>query len=252
MWLDHIKKEFNKKGYVRVGFFSPFMELLKFRELLEKSIPRTKDLSIDRRFIEADKKDHSTIHRLYNMLKNSEPILNMTFDESFIRDAKFLMGLSTPDSLYVPYHVCRMDPPEDERFTYRWHQESFYSIFGADQVQIWMPLLHGSTKENGTMSVLVGSHKDGEIPHFLHKTEGGHEQKYIPMPSSKHKEEFIKLNPGEAILFHKHLIHRSNYNVSDKVRFTLVAAYVNPLDEKFHLEDEATIAAYHRSRCMNA
>ena len=31
-------------------------------------------------------------------------------------------------SLYGHTNRCRIDPPEDERRTYDWHQETFYTI----------------------------------------------------------------------------------------------------------------------------
>ena len=75
-------------------------------------------------------------------------------------------------SVYNMYHIVRLDAPSDARFLYKWHQESYYTIPDANSLQVWAPLVEKSTKENGTVEVLVGSHEK-EIQHRIERVRGG-------------------------------------------------------------------------------
>jgi ectoine hydroxylase-related dioxygenase (phytanoyl-CoA dioxygenase family) len=223
------------------GFYSKTRHDEKFKSMLSDG------------YMHLDRHDHAHIERLYLTMKDSEAVGRMVFAPRILSIVKEIMQLMPVQSAYVPYHVARMDPPHDERFTYGWHQESFYSVFGAEQVQLWAPLVTASTRGMGTMSVLEGSHLLGEQDHVLERVKGGHEQKRIPdaaVPQGL-KEWHAELELGQAVLFHPHLIHRSNKNSSEAVRYSLVAAYTNPYDKRFEMAPEKERIEFHRRRCVN-
>jgi ectoine hydroxylase-related dioxygenase (phytanoyl-CoA dioxygenase family) len=92
------------------------------------------------------------------------------------------------------------------------------------------------------------------VDHVIKHTEGGHSQMLVPddQVAGRWSEVFIESRPGDMLLFHPYLIHRSNINTSDKVRYSLVATYVNPMDERFKLSPLPQMVSYHSARCVNS
>lgn len=204
-------------------------------------------------FIQLDKLNHTNIHMIYNIIRNSDALSYLTNSQKVFDTAKGLIGNKADSPLYNMYHISRMDPPSDIRFLYKWHQESFYTIPNTNSIQLWAPLVEKSTKENGTIDVLVGSHKK-EIAHRIEKVPNGHEQKYLRDDDIKEKFELLKieLNPRDALFFHPYLIHKSNNNIGDSVRYSLVSHYLDPLtlDDNTDITD-LSFGEYHKQRCLN-
>ena len=254
-FMSQYKKDYDEKGFVVIdGIFNSGEISWRAHNLVSFFLSRELDryvTDINAGYMELDKKDHTAIERLYQFLRCSSLVMEIVSNHKISSIVEELLGLRPYDSIYIPYQVVRMDPPRDNRFTYEWHQESYYSMFGADQVQLWMPMMCPATIANGTMSILMGSHLRGEVKHCLKKTPGGHEQKCIKKDLTKWPdgEYFASLNVGQVVLFHPHAIHRSNENRSKEVRFSLVAAYSNPYDSRFKITSDQERNDYHRSRC---
>ena len=251
-------EEYKKNGFVILKQFFSWKLLKEFEEslqsLLSVSLEKNNISSTDyfhKAFRELDKKDHSEIKSIYETLRNSDKTGNIIYYPPLVEVVKELLGMSRTQMIYLIYHICRLDPPEDGRFLYGWHQQSFYSVFEADEVQLWMPVIGKNTKEMGTISILEGSHKR-ELPHYIHKIKDGHEQMIIPDENVKgFKERFIEIELGDILLFHPYLIHRSNQNFSEKVRYSIVASYASPYDKRFKGKEHKERTAYHNKRCKN-
>ena len=74
------------------------------------------------------------------------------------------------------------------------------------------------------MSVLSKSHKYGYINDVRNKIIGKkHINSYIPKKinyyKKNHKERFINMNLGDMVIFHENLIHKSNKNNTNRIRF---------------------------------
>ena len=196
-----------------------------------------------------DQKDHSIVQHIYDTFSRSDDLLNMVFDTKLCDIIKELLVLTEDQALHNLYHVGRIDPPNDNRFTYGWHQQSYYSIAESNQVQLWTPLVNRNTKEMGTISILLDSHKK-EIQHHIDQVPDGHKQMILKDEEVTHFEEkIIELNPTDILLFHPLMIHRSNNNVSKKVRYSLVSTFVNPYDPRFRRMTKQEKRDYHESRC---
>lgn len=116
----------------------------------------------------------------------------------------------------------------DQRLTWSWHQESTYDNFGADVrgFNICIPVFRRASKENGTMSLLKGSHVEGELEYDKIK-QGPNgsttlQPKQIETYVAKYDEVHFEADPGDIVLFDRHLIHRSNRNTIDEPRITAV------------------------------
>ena len=112
--------------------------------------------------------------------------------------------------------------PKDERLVYKFHQESSY-IKGFEEIfNFHYPLIRTSVIENGTMSILAGSHKLKTLDFEKSQKYDNSYTDLVPVNIDQIKESceerYIFLEVGDVIIFHKDTIHRSNFNHSDKTR----------------------------------
>ena len=81
-----------------------------------------------------------------------------------------------------------------------------------------------NNKKNGTMSVLVGSNKLGLVKKTYNKKLSKKSiNSFIPKNINKIKkqfsEKFINMNLKDIILFSENILHKSNKNISNQIRF---------------------------------
>tara|TARA_B100001250_G_C19643460_1_gene719315 strand:- start:75 stop:833 length:759 start_codon:yes stop_codon:yes gene_type:complete len=112
--------------------------------------------------------------------------------------------------------------PRDKRLVYNFHQESNYMKDFNNIYNIHYPLFRKSTKNNGTMSILAGSHRLGTMNFEKQRSSKNSYTDLIPenidLIKKKFKELHVELEVGDCFIFNKDLIHKSNYNNSDLCR----------------------------------
>ena len=103
-----------------------------------------------------------------------------------------------------------------------WHQDSSYFPFDrVPQVGAWLAT-SPSTKENGCLVVLPGSHKEA-IHEHLPDDRPGSNYGYTEIKDHDFKEEMpLLLNIGDLLLFHSFLMHKSYDNKSNNRRTAVV------------------------------
>lgn len=115
-------------------------------------------------------------------------------------------------------------PPENTRLTWGWHQETTYDPDLKNAVHFSFPIFEQARAENGSMSVLLGSHKLGTLPYDKVKTSDDAATSLVPQGMDRWVKEFEEVvfvaDPGDVAVFHNDLIHRSNANVSTRSRIT--------------------------------
>lgn len=256
MNLNELKEEYERNGiiilknFLQKDLINNFKnEIEQYAEYLCNKHDIFSNDYLNDGLIKLDKKDHSQIHLIYNVIRNSTSLNQIVYNHKVVKIIKHL--LEVEHSLYVKYHIVRIDPPKDERFLYKWHQESFYSIPNTPSIQLWAPLVNSNNKKNGTIDVLVGSHKK-ELPHYIEKVPDGHIQLYIKDEDIKRNYTLLKaeVSPSDIVLFHPYLIHKSNSNLSEKIRYSIVSHYINPENDNFYLEENLFIDI-NRQRCEN-
>lgn len=112
--------------------------------------------------------------------------------------------------------------PKDKRLTYDYHQESSYQKNFDDLVSIHFPIFFKSSTKNGTMSALNKSHKLGNLKYDKKRYSKDSYSSLIPKKIGEIRKKFnevhYELDVGDAMFFHKDLIHKSNYNNSNVCR----------------------------------
>jgi len=138
-----------------------------------------------------------------------------------------LLNINKNSSLYGWTNRMRIDPPSDERRTYGWHQEIFYTIPNTKFLQTWCPMIRDTTIENGTIKIKKGSHKEGIAKQSWNEIEGKATQIIIDQNiTNKYKTIQLEMKVGDILFFDGHLAHRSGKNsTKDEVRFSLVGMW---------------------------
>jgi phytanoyl-CoA hydroxylase len=173
-----------------------------------------------------EEKDHDYVAAIYDTIFQSPSffrILGNRNTESYI---KKLLHIDTSHPLYGFTNRCRIDPPKDNRRTYGWHQEVFYTIPRGSYIQTWAPLIFDTTYENGTIEVAVGSHKEKIASQTWNESEGRATQILVDEKIvSKYEQRVVGMKVGEILFFSGFLAHRSGNNTSQQVRYSLVGMY---------------------------
>ncbi|MGH8120972.1 MAG: phytanoyl-CoA dioxygenase family protein, partial [Gammaproteobacteria bacterium] len=115
------------------------------------------------------------------------------------------------------------------------------------------PLVERNGAENGSMDVLVGSHKDGEFPHYICEKDS-YSSLYIPedhIDFSRYARMTVELEPGYMLLLNPNLVHKSNFNNSTRVRYSLTVHIKNPMDANFELISKEERFKLSRMKAVN-
>jgi hypothetical protein len=125
--------------------------------------------------------------------------------------------------------------------SWAWHQDYGYWY----QNGVLFPLLTSAfiavdraTKENGCLQVIRGSHHLGRIDHTLKGDQAGADQERVDRILERLEVVHVEMEPGDTLFFHANLLHRSDQNISDKPRWSMICCYNaarnNPYKESHH------------------
>lgn len=109
-----------------------------------------------------------------------------------------------------------------------WHQDTGY--YGAQTardliVTAWVPLVEVDAR-NGCMQVVPGSHRHGAIPHVEAQDAGG----FLRLDHAVDESTAVTLamSPGDVLLMHNLVWHRSTENRSDGIRWSIDLRFWRP------------------------
>ncbi|MFC5412750.1 phytanoyl-CoA dioxygenase family protein [Larkinella bovis] len=145
---------------------------------------------------------------------------------------------------------------------WEWHQDYGYwyknGYLFPDQMISVMVAITEATKENGCLQVIKKSHKMGRVEHGFAGEQVGASMQYVEFALKTMELVYVELKPGDLLFFHSNILHRSEANLSDSPRWSLISAYnrqsnppyitdtpssITPLqtvpDEALFLHDEA-------------
>ena len=167
-------------------------------------------------------KNDSDLIKLYNSKKRFawaaafdlrffEPLLLKLASSKEIMNLAKIAGIKKPYFKTTP--VFRADMPKDDpKYSFGPHQDYPYSDGSKNSITIWIPLQNVTIK-NGALKIVEGSHKGKKI----YKTN----KKNIILKKYKFNFKDIPCKVGDVIVFSQYLIHKSGYNSSNSVRFSV-------------------------------
>ncbi len=125
---------------------------------------------------------------------------------------------------------------------WEWHQDYGYWYHNGCVFPFMasvMVALDQSTRENGCLQVLRGSHLAGRVDHgVLPGEQVGADPRRVDEMLKSLELVYAELDPGDGLFFHANVMHRSDQNRSDHRRWTVLfcynAARNNPYMEHHH------------------
>jgi ectoine hydroxylase-related dioxygenase (phytanoyl-CoA dioxygenase family) len=178
--------------------------------------------------------DHEFVAATYDTIFQTPAFMRLISDQRIEGVCRELLGAPLDHPLYGFTNRCRIDPPQDDRRTYGWHQEIFYTIPRGRFVQTWAPLVFDTTIQSGTIEVADGSHRERIAPQAWNDIPGRATQIIVDDAVVKKYLQFpVEMVLGELLFFSGSLFHRSGRNSSRKVRYSLVGMYHDVMHEPF-------------------
>ncbi len=217
MDIEKIAVDYDRDGYVRLRGFVSADRIARIKTRIEKYhrdiLPK---LPPDDYVLESDGK---SVRNLWRMDLYDDYFLNMSREAFMIELVSTLIhGEATL------MHAETFNKPAGVGSAVPCHQDNgYFNLAPPDVLTVWIAL-DAATVENGAMYYLPGSH------HKLlpHKASGvkGNSLGLIDPPDPDPSREFCgTLEPGDALIHHCQLIHRSEPNRSNRPRAALLFVY---------------------------
>jgi ectoine hydroxylase-related dioxygenase (phytanoyl-CoA dioxygenase family) len=121
---------------------------------------------------------------------------------------------------------------------WEWHQDYGYwyknQFMFPDQLLSVMIALTPANQENGCLQVIRGSHKMGRVNHGFSGEQVGADIVMVNNALKTMERVYCELEPGDALFFHSNLLHRSEANLSEFPRWSIISCYNALSDPAYH------------------
>jgi phytanoyl-CoA hydroxylase len=119
--------------------------------------------------------------------------------------------------------------PPSLDFVHPYHQDAYYFPFEPHDLCLgtWLAL-DRTDADNGTISVIRGSHKGSLLPHGQPKGNTVNYGVFGVDGYDGHPDEVVlDLEPGDALFFHSRLLHKTGSNLSERHRRVITVHYAS-------------------------
>ncbi len=112
---------------------------------------------------------------------------------------------------------------------WEWHQDYGYwykngFLYPEAMVSV-MIALTDATIANGCLQVLKGTHHMQRIEHHFAGEQQGADQAFVDEAAKVSELVYCELKAGDVLFFHPNILHRSEANLSDTARWSVISAY---------------------------
>ncbi|HLZ86823.1 MAG TPA: phytanoyl-CoA dioxygenase family protein [Puia sp.] len=150
----------------------------------------------------------------------------LTRSKKMVVSAGQLLDGDTP---VCHFHSKLMQKEPKVGGAWEWHQDYGYwykneFLFPDEMISV-MVAITKATRQNGCLQVIKGTHKMGRIEHGFSGEQVGASQHYVDLALRTMPLVYVELEPGDALFFHSNLLHRSEANLSDTARWSLISCY---------------------------
>jgi ectoine hydroxylase-related dioxygenase (phytanoyl-CoA dioxygenase family) len=149
------------------------------------------------------------------------------------------------DAPVCHFHSKLMQKEPKVGGAWEWHQDYGYwyknEFLLPDQMMSVMIAITEAHKANGCLQVIKGSHKMGRIEHGFAGEQVGAAQHYVDLALKTMELVYVELQAGDALFFHSNLLHRSEANLSDKPRWSMISVYNRSSNIPYNEPSESSI-----------
>jgi len=150
----------------------------------------------------------------------------LTRSERMISSVKQLLDGDAP---VCHFHSKLMQKEPKVGGAWEWHQDYGYwyknQFMFPDELISVMVALTEANKQNGCLQVIKGSHKLGRVNHGFAGEQVGADMTMVNNALHTMELVYVELEPGDALIFHSNLLHRSEANLSDQPRWSIISCY---------------------------
>jgi ectoine hydroxylase-related dioxygenase (phytanoyl-CoA dioxygenase family) len=152
----------------------------------------------------------------------------LTRSESIVNGVAALLDSDAPA---CHYHSKLMQKEPKVGGAWEWHQDYGYwyknQFMFPDQLISVMVALTPANKQNGCLQVIKGSHKLGRINHGFAGEQVGADMVMVNNALKTMDLVYVEIEPGDALFFHSNILHRSEANLSDHPRWSIISCYAS-------------------------
>lgn len=126
------------------------------------------------------------------------------------------------------YHMKMMLKEPRVGGAWEWHQDYGYWYHNGclrPDLASCLIAVTPSNKANGCLQVIRGSHHLGRIDHGKTGDQAGADMERVNAALERMQLLYIECQPGDALFFHSNLLHRSDQNLSEDPRWSLICCY---------------------------
>jgi ectoine hydroxylase-related dioxygenase (phytanoyl-CoA dioxygenase family) len=151
----------------------------------------------------------------------------------YMTRSKRMIDAITPlldsDSPVCHFHSKLMQKEPRVGGAWEWHQDYGYwyknqFMFPDQLISVMIALTHAN-KQNGCLQVIKGSHKLGRVNHGFAGEQVGADMVMVNNALQTMPLVYSELEPGDALIFHSNLLHRSEANLSEHPRWSIISCY---------------------------
>ena len=214
-------------------YISQALKIEEYRKLalsLQKNTSLSNKDKLTSIFEAMEVNDKEALYQVQNLFPSSQ-FARKIFNEKFLLLCAQYMNVSDVNLLLLDGPGIFINRPNTDRLKYKWHSEAHYYPKRRNFLNVWFPIFGDKTKDNGTMSLKVKSHKKdfpfSEYSGYNKDTENKANffQQY-EIPSNllaSYDEHFCEIKRGGIVFFDRSLVHRSNNNISADYSLAVVA-----------------------------
>jgi ectoine hydroxylase-related dioxygenase (phytanoyl-CoA dioxygenase family) len=150
----------------------------------------------------------------------------LTRSEKMVHAVQELLGHG---SKVCHFHSKLMQKEPRVGGAWEWHQDYGYwyknQFMFPDQLISVMIALTPANKANGCLQVIKNSHKIGRVNHGFSGEQVGADMEMVNNALKTMDLVYSELEPGDALFFHSNILHRSEANLSEHARWSIISCY---------------------------
>ena len=218
-------KYYNENGYLLVKDFidhnhiDEFMDFVAHVISIEAKIDQTEysnEEILNRVLIDLKRKNPSSSSWIYQTLLASYKLKKFFVNIDISKIVMELLNMTDERNLGTVSPAFRYDIPGDKKNVRTWHQDGNYFLEnkkGEDHLVVWIPM-NKATKDNGSVIVAEGSHKQGKLE-ATHEISEGFKSEQYTAPEEQYKKFphiYIEAKKGDIAFINMDLLHSSGVN----------------------------------------